>query len=51
MKDRLFELIRQEQVIIFAGAGTSLYAGYPSGNDLKKIIHNSLNNTEKAMAD
>lgn len=47
MKDRLFELIRSEKVIIFAGAGTSMSSGYPSGNQLKEILHNSLNSHER----
>lgn len=27
-KDRIFELIRKEEVVLFVGAGMSLYAGY-----------------------
>tara|TARA_R110002050_G_scaffold79810_4_gene170580 strand:+ start:38942 stop:40840 length:1899 start_codon:yes stop_codon:yes gene_type:complete len=47
-KQRLFELIRREDVIIWAGAGLSLYAGYPSGKKLKEILFDSLLNSEKA---
>lgn len=47
MYQRLFELIRQEEVVLFVGAGFSVKAGYPSGKDLSQIIYNSLNATEK----
>lgn len=33
-KERIFELIRKEEVLLFAGAGLSRYAGYPSGKEL-----------------
>jgi hypothetical protein len=38
----IFELIRKEEVVLFAGAGMSRYAGYPSGADLAKILHDNL---------
>lgn len=41
-KERLFELIREEEVLLFAGAGFSMYAGYPSGKELAKKMHNKL---------
>ena len=41
-KERLFELIRKEEILLFAGAGFSMYAGYPSGKDLAKIMHANL---------
>ena len=41
-KERLFELIRKEEVLLFAGAGFSMYAGYPSGRELAKIMHTGL---------
>ncbi len=46
-KDSLFELIRREEVVIWAGAGLSLYAGYPSGNSLKELLYKSLSQSEK----
>jgi len=46
-KDNLFEFIRNEEVIIWAGAGISLYAGYPSGKELVKILYNHLTKIEK----
>lgn len=50
-KENLFELIRKEEVVIWAGAGLSLYAGYPSGKDLKAIIYNSLTEEEQKIVD
>ena len=41
-KERLFELIRKEEVLLFAGAGFSIYAGYPSGKDLAKTMYANL---------
>ena len=41
-KERLFELIRKEEVLLFAGAGFSMYAGYPSGKELAKKMYNKL---------
>lgn|SRR5690554_424849 len=46
-QQRLFELIRDEEVVLFVGAGFSLYAGYPSGADLAKIIYGRLSSSEK----
>lgn len=43
IKENLFEQIRKEDVVLWAGAGMSIYAGYPSGNDLRDIIYNDLN--------
>jgi hypothetical protein len=42
-KENLFELVRKEEVILWAGAGMSIYAGYPSGNELSRILYNDLN--------
>ncbi|MGU3375211.1 SIR2 family NAD-dependent protein deacylase [Chryseobacterium sp. M5A1_1a] len=50
-KERLFELISKEEVILFAGAGLSLYAGYPSGNALKQIFYNRLTKAEQDQVD
>jgi len=46
-RERLFELIRKEEVIIWAGAGLSLYAGFPSGKMLVEILYNTLSKLEK----
>jgi NAD-dependent SIR2 family protein deacetylase len=41
-KERIFELIRKEEAVLFVGAGMSLYAGYPSGDKLAEILYNNL---------
>lgn len=46
-KEILFNSIRNEDVIIWAGAGLSLYAGYPSGDKLRTILYDSLTSEEK----
>lgn len=45
--DRLFELIRKEEIILFIGAGMSLYAGYPSGAQLVKKLYKGLSPNHK----
>src|SRR5690606_33739176 len=50
-KENLFELIRKEEVIIWAGAGVSLYAGYPSGKKLAEILVKNLTSKEKEGID
>lgn len=50
-KDNLFQLVRQEEVIIWAGAGLSFYAGYPSGKGIGKILIESLSKDEKKELD
>src|SRR5690606_18092281 len=40
--NELFKLIRDEQVCLWVGAGSSLYAGYPSANGLKVRIQQEL---------
>lgn len=50
-KENLFELIRKEEVIIWAGAGMSLYAGYPSGKKLGEILVENLSAKEKESLD
>lgn len=45
--DKIFELIRKEQVVLWVGSGFSLYAGYPSGKQLSQIIYDSLTISEK----
>ncbi len=46
-KESLFELIRKEEVVIWAGAGLSLYAGFPSGKKLGEILLDNLSISEK----
>jgi len=46
-KESLFKLIRNEEVIIWAGAGLSLYAGLPSGKRLCEILYENLSLTEQ----
>ena len=46
-KDNLFKLIRKEKVVLWAGAGFSLYAGYPSGKQLTEILFENLSEEEK----
>lgn len=46
-KEQLFDAIRHEDVVIWAGAGLSHYAGYPLGNALKMIIYDGLSPEEK----
>ncbi len=41
-KERLFEKIRHESVVLWAGAGLSIYAGYPTGVQLAQILYNNL---------
>lgn len=49
MVERIYELIRKGEVVLFCGAGMSLAAGYPNGNDLAKQIYNSLTPFEKTQ--
>lgn len=46
-KENIFEHIRREDIILFVGSGFSLYAGYPTANELKEIIFNKLTKPEK----
>ncbi|SDF55652.1 hypothetical protein SAMN04487996_111137 [Dyadobacter soli] len=45
IKENLFEQIRKENIVLWAGAGMSIYAGYPSGNGLRDILYNDLNHS------
>lgn len=47
-KENVFQLIRKEEVIIWVGAGMSMYAGYPSGVKLADILYQSLTEPEKS---
>jgi hypothetical protein len=51
IKAKLFNLIRKGDVTLWAGAGISVYAGYPSGNSLRDIIFNSMDESEKSVVD
>lgn len=46
--EKLFELIRTEEVCLWIGAGFSRYAGYPTGWALKGLIEQSLDEPDKA---
>ncbi len=48
---KLFELVRKEQVVLWAGSGLSKYAGYPLGKDLAQTIYNSLSIAEQKEID
>ena len=50
-QERLFELISKEEVVLFAGAGISLYAGYPNGNELRDKFWERLSASEKQNFD
>src|SRR5690606_38507249 len=41
-KERIFELVRNEELLLFIGAGMSRYAGYPNGAKLAEILHENL---------
>ena len=41
-RDEKIQLIREEEVVIWAGAGLSFYAGFPSGKKLGEILVESL---------
>lgn len=46
-KERVFELVRKEDVVLWIGAGFSKYAGFPMGGDLAQIIYSSCTKEEK----
>lgn len=41
-KDSAFQLVRSGDAVLWAGAGLSLYAGYPKASDLAKLLHKDL---------
>src|ERR1700733_9378037 len=45
--ESIFELIRSEEAVLWAGSGLSIYAGYPSGVALCETIYDSLSPREK----
>ncbi|MCE5174907.1 MAG: SIR2 family protein [Bacteroidales bacterium] len=47
MYTKLFEFIRNEDVVLFLGAGFSLRSGYPSGYKLSNVIYNDLKRSER----
>lgn len=49
--DNLFELIRNEEVVIWAGAGLSISAGYPSGKNLCEILLQNLSKSDRELFD
>jgi hypothetical protein len=46
-QQELFEAIRKEDVVIFAGAGFSHYSGYPLGGQLGKLLFDKLTPDEQ----
>jgi len=44
--ERVFELIKKEELILFCGAGMSIYAGYPSGKQLADKIYSKMTKDE-----
>jgi NAD-dependent SIR2 family protein deacetylase len=45
--DKVFELVRKEDVVLWIGSGFSLYAGYPTGKQLSDTIYHSLSSAER----
>lgn len=46
-KESLFQAISKGEVVLWAGAGLSLYAGLPSGARLREILYEGLTSLEK----
>jgi hypothetical protein len=49
--NNLFNLIRHEDTCLWIGSGFSLYAGYPSANELINILYDNLNIDEQKSID
>lgn len=47
MLEHIFELIRRGEVLLFAGAGCSMSAGFPSGKEFAQNLFNELNESER----
>jgi NAD-dependent SIR2 family protein deacetylase len=47
-KDRLFDLIRKEDVVIWIGSGASFNAGFPNSQKLIDVLFESLSETERS---
>ena len=45
--EKIFELVRKEQVVFWVGSGFSKYAGYPTGQEFAEILHKSLSIEEQ----
>ena len=45
--EKVFELIRKEDIVLWAGSGLSIYGGFPSGKELSSLIYESLSVPEK----
>jgi hypothetical protein len=41
-KEHAFKLVRSGEVVLWAGAGLSLYAGYPKATDLARVLYKDL---------
>ena len=50
-KEKLFDLIRKEEVVLWIGAGFSLNAGIPSGKQLVDTIYHSFTETELKLVE
>ena len=50
-KQNLFQLISKGEVVLWAGAGLSMYAGLPSGNAVAKSLYEGLTDEEKKLID
>lgn len=46
-KENLFQLISKGDVVLWVGAGSSLYAGLPTGNKLSEFLFEGLSSSEK----
>lgn len=46
-KEHLYKLIREESVVLWAGAGLSIDAGYPSGSSLSRILFDDLDTDQR----
>lgn len=47
MIERVYEVIRKEEAVLWIGAGFSRYAGYPMAKELSKILHENLTKQEQ----
>jgi len=45
--EKIFDLVRKEEVVLWVGSGFSKYAGYPVGDELSKILYDNLSKPEK----
>lgn len=50
-KETLFRAVMRNEVLLWAGSGFSLYAGYPSGWGLGQILHERLTPSQRPMLD